>query len=260
MGNKGNVFEYMGMSFTGKKKPLRINSILDESKNTFTHIAICKADLSIVRWFDSTSCNYLAYGANSNGKEPIDLCIDQLLPGAPEANKNTMHEILDVLTSEYDTYYSFSLDYRKKFLRKMVALQLEHKKQGTGFVLRDVLLTRFLKQNPKDQPTISLSEIYQEVMDHNKNTYTHVVVQQHMPDELYDLIKKKYISFEKNGEEKTPLDLACEAFRHFTQNFNFIEANKDKFNKVRCCFFMLLNYLKLKHNQTFVQCCDKHVL
>lgn len=262
------AIEYTGFLFTGFVKPIRFDSMLDKDRNSFTHIAIRKADLTIVQWL--TDQRYLAYNANSDDKEPIDLCIEQLLPNAAEANKKTVHEILDVLTAAYDTY-AFNLDYRKKFLKKMVALQLEYKKcgthfglqDGTGFVLKDVLFTRFLIQDPKAKPTIVLSDIYHEVMDQNKNTFTHVVVQRGLPDELYELIKKEYITFEKNAEEKTPVDIAYELFRGFTQNHSSIEARKDIFTKRRCCLFMLLNYLKIKqnvNNKSFIQCCDKHMM
>ena len=174
--------------------------------------------------------------------------------------------MLDILTARYNTA-GFAMYWRKSFLSKMVLLNLENTKHETLFTLKNVLLTRFLLQAPNCCPStekpILLSEIYQTVVDKDKNSYTHILVEKKLPDKLYEFIKKDYITFATNNDDKTPLTIAQDLFQEFTQHkdaHKVIAETPNEFNRRRCCLFMLLNYIKLKKNIAFEQCCQKHTI
>src|SRR5213075_792181 len=96
------------------------------------------------------------------------------------------------------------------------------------------------------QEQLLLSTIYQQISDASGNTFTHVLVEQELSDELFEWIKQERVSFAQNKKELTPLDIALAKFRHFTQNVALIDSDKSSFEKRKCCLFMLLNYCKTK--------------
>lgn len=232
------------------------NDVFDDKKNSFLHSAIQKKDLVVLKWLiEDIQC--APYLPNSDGKEPIDLCIDQLMPDAQESNKQTAHEMLDILTAGYDKA-NFNRGHREKFLKKLVTLHLEHIKHATNFKLKDVLFSRFLRKNSA-LDSIDLSTIYQSVCDSDENGFSHILVQQHLPDMLHEFIQKNYISFEPNKEGKNPIAVAVGIFDTLLVDpQKSIENSPDIFKKSRCCLFMLLNYIKKQNNTKFEHCCHKH--
>jgi hypothetical protein len=232
------------------------NDIIDDKKNSFLHSAIQKKDLVVLQWLvESIQC--APYLPNSDGKEPIDLCIDQLMPHAEESNKQTAHEMLDILTAGYDKA-NFDREHRENFLKKLVTLHLEHTKHATNFKLKDILFSRFLRKN-STLDSIDLSAIYQSVCDSNGNGFSHILVQQHLSDMLHEFIQKNYISFKPNKEGKNPITIAEEIFETLIVDpQTSMENNPDIFKRSRCCLFMLLNYIKKQNNINFEHCCHKH--
>jgi len=254
----------MCLQITEKPNPLVYNghNIHDDQKNGFLHIAVRKADLAIVSWFLDNKCwsNF----ANTEGKEPLDLCIDQLLPHADEKNKKVAYDILDTLMIGYEKA-NLQISYRKKFLTKLIRLELEHKKNGSLFTLKNSWIKQLLA--PKDfnrfrGPTkythINLPTMYQTVTDEQKNSYAHILVKRgFLSDELYDCIQKGYISFAKNSAGNNPLDIALDSFQYCSQHSNLDSL----VSSTRCCLFMLLNYVKKQQGITdYQQCCDKHII
>ena len=251
---------------TGRPNILIYNNghgIKDDKKNGFLHIAIHKADLAIVTWLLDNKC--WTYFANAQGKEPLDLCIDKLLPTAVQKNKNVTFHILDTLMNGY-AKAGFSTDYRKKFVTKLIAWELEHKKNGTNSVLKDSWINLFITcysciKSPnklgKCYGCVYLADIYQTVTDTQENSYTHILVQQRLADQLYDFIQKGYISFTRNKENKNPLDIALEHFHYCIHN----DLDSTITKSARCCLFMLLNYVKKQQGITdYQQCCPHHTI
>lgn len=266
-------------SMTNKKSTSFLSQLLhrdvydEETGNNFLHLAVKNRDLITVKWLMNVMQHPLSI-KNVDGKEPIDFCIAQLMPNADEENKLLAHDILDIVTTGY-AKVGFDYDCRRDFLKKIVKLEFEHAKQGTNFVLKEDILKRFLGDSSATEEnvikkSIKLSEIYQEVCDEKKNTFTHILVSRSLSDQLYKFIEKNYISFLKNKENQDPLLLAQKNFievahKLFQQcapnkNFNIAEDSKEG-NEKKCCYYMLLNLQKKQdNNRDFKQCCDKHIL
>lgn len=257
---------FIAAQITGRKNILTYNNghgIRDNEQNTFFHIAIRKADLPIVTWLLNNKC--WTYEANAQRKEPLDLCIDQLLPTANNKNKQVNLNVLDTLMSGYDKG-NFCPLYRRKFITKLIILQLEHKKYNNNFILKDSWINPFTtcsyctKKNilQKCSSCIYLSDIYKTTIDTEKNTFSHILAQKQQADELYNFIQKEYISFSYNNNNQNPLNIAVENF------ISCIENDIDVTGAVsptRCCLFMLLNYIKKQQGVIdFEQCCDKHII
>lgn len=228
-----------------------ITTIHDEKNNSFIHHAVQKPDLNVATWLLKNK--YLSRYKNSDGKEPIDLCIDMLLPGAAEDNLLTARAILALLIDKNSHPGLFLNLHRKNYLEKLVALQLEHTKHNTGFKLDDTLLPSLVF----DQ--ITLPKIYQTIVDKDKNSYTHILVQKNLADMLYEFIKNNYITFATNNDGQTPLAIAQENFRQHTSPT--ILSSLASFSPTRCCILMLLNYVRKQNKVTdFQQCCEKHTI
>lgn len=240
-------------------------AVSDDKQNTFLHHAICKGDLDIVLWLLDNNCKSTL--ANSDGKTPIDTCIEQLLLSSDEDRKIVTLKILDLLSKAYEPT-DFSTACRKNCLK----LDLEHKKNDTKPTLNECLTKRLLTQEyfGTNQDIKELVTLYQTVTDQDKNTFSHILVQKHSADELYDFITKDYISFAKNSAGKNPLDIAKENFKTYvspntpsnlTQSGIITLSQAKNFNPTRCCMLMLINYVKkTKGNSNFEQCCDKHTI
>lgn len=271
---KNRLEEYKKVSFTpqymeeinaralqisGKPNLLTCNNghnIMDKENNKFLHIAVHKSDVAIVTWLMNHNC--LANRANAQHKEPFDICIEKLLPTSEEKNKKVAYDMLDIIIAGYEKR-KFKLEYRKKFITKLLTLDLEHKKMGIQFLLKDSWIQIFLKdpslRSFGPQKCLRLIDIYPTIVDREKNNYTHILIQHSLADELYDFIQKGYVSFTKNNTEKNPLDLALERFN------NTIEKNGCTASSARCCLFMLLNYVKKQQgDDKFSQCCNKHTI
>lgn len=238
--------------------------VVDEDGNTFIHSAIKAKHLYMVEWLTSVMKHPLSV-PNKDGKEPIDVCIEYLVPTAQKDGREEAYKILDVLTSGYEKV-NFDYNHRRNFLNKIVTLEFTHIQKGTDFVLKEDILQRFTKQDTPD--CIELSEIYQEVCDAEGNTYTHMLVDRHLADILYKFIEKGYITFAKNKhQKKDPLTLAVENLSEVAgrlldtcapnKDFDITKVSQEDKQK-RCCYVMLLNELKRQSNDDYKACCNKH--
>ncbi len=269
----------MYFSMTNKKNTSFLSQLLhrdvydDETGNNFLHVAIKNRDLMTVKWLINLMQHPFSM-PNIDGKEPIDFCIAQLMPGAHEEHKSEVHNMLDIVTAGYGKV-DFDYNCRRNFLKKIVKLEFEHAKHGTNFALKEDILKRFLgdisatEENVTKKP-IMLSEIYKEVSDEKGNTFTHILVSRCLSDVLYKFIEKNYISFVKNKDKQDPLLLAQKNFIEVSRalfekcapnkDFNITEDSKEN-NEKKCCYFMLLNLQKKQDNKSdFKQCCDKHII
>jgi len=238
-------------------------NVCDDEGNTFVHIAVKNNDLVMVEWLIKHMMHPFSM-PNKAGKEPIDLCIDQLQPRVQEANKEEdkkdAYKIFTTLIAGYDKIH-FNDNDQRKFLKKIVALQLEHVKHPSDLILSEDILKHFDGQN--------LPEIYQEVSDENGNTFAHILVRHHLATMLYKFIEKKHITFAKNKDLKSPLETAEEIFLEASsglfdqcienKDFNIPAIPKEDSNK-RCCYYMLLNLQKKQENKPFSQCCKEHII
>ncbi|HSC25480.1 MAG TPA: hypothetical protein VLB80_04675 [Candidatus Babeliales bacterium] len=239
-------------------RPLLNNSVRDGNWKKFLHITVQKKDEDIVTWLLNNECYTIK--SDLNYKYPLDLCINQLLPSVHNARLSAAYRIFNLLTIPAYLNKFSSVD-KKKFLQSTLLLQFKHLQALSDFRLDDNAFKRFLIGKTDDQKDIILADSYRDISDENGNNFTHILVQHHKSDELYEFIQKKYVSPAKNKDDKTPVDLALTLFQNFTQNPSSINPPSDIFNKARCCLFMLLNYAKLQNKVTnFEQCCTVHTI
>lgn len=245
--------------------------IRDEQGNTFIKVAVKKMDLPFVDW------HVTKQGAHCITRDDFNACIatcmQYLKPSktpteTDETTKNTTHEILKILTiKQGDQASIFTLrdkPCRENLIKQLILLQLKHKKRNTTFTIEDTLFTQHLTSGEDDKSPIILSDLYQTVTDKKGNTLSHIIVDLHNADELYELIKKNYVSPAANKSCKTVLDIALNHFQSFIQDpgMTFGDIYPEKINQARCCVFMLLTYIKLKQTGKLPnhQCCNKHVI
>jgi hypothetical protein len=268
-----NDMESTYFKMTNKKKFSFLSKCLhrdvcDEEGNNFVHRAAENRDIKMIEWVMRHMQRPLST-RNIAGKEPIDLCIDQLMPDAEEKHKEEVYKVFAALITGYDKS-GFDYEHRRCFLKKIVTLEFEHTKHGsTNFCLREDISKYFSGQS-SDKPVV-LSEIYKEVCDENGNTFTHMLVSHHLSDMLYKFIHKDYITFAQNQNDKmNPLTLAQNIFLKVAdnlfeqctnKNFNIATASQEDNGKnKKCCYYMLLNVCKKQQNAEFKQCCDKHII
>jgi hypothetical protein len=105
-----------------------------------------------------------------------------------------------------------------------------------------------------------LSSYYQQTIDKaDGSTFTHVFIDQGRCEELFELMKQGRSSFIQNKAGLTPIDLALQKFRHFTQDKTLIDSNDESFIRARCCLSMLINHLKyVLKDSNIIPCCEKH--
>lgn len=245
----------------------------DDQYDHFIHIAINKQDLSTVQWLYAFDGGIYPNFSNSGGKSPLCLCIDQLSPvNGIQGGKNVAaRQIFDVTLEALGknkkvagAYVAFS-KYKEMCLKNIIALQLKYKKNLYDFVVAPESLASLVSRCRRNQLTVPafISTFYKAAIDEsNGDTFTHILVAQNNPDELFEWLKQERGSFEKNKSGLTPLDVALEKCRHFTQDVSRINADKDSYDKLSCCVFILLNYIRLKKgtpDNTFGTCCDRHV-
>jgi hypothetical protein len=235
----------------------------DEKGDNFIHCAAKNRDVRVIEWAIKFMKHPLSI-PNKLGKEPIDLCIDQLMPHESENNKENAYKAFTVLADGYGIV-GFDYENRRRFLKKIVTLEFEYIKQGIPFTFKvDDVLKCFSRED------IQLSEVYQEVRDEEGNTFTHMLVSHHLPDLLYTFLINNYITLAANNNNENPLTLAQKNFLSLGHNlFEQSVLNKDfdiakisqEDNKKKCCYWMLLNLQKKKAKNTdFKQCCDKHTV
>jgi hypothetical protein len=155
----------------------------------------------------------------------------------------------------------------KTSLQKLIALQLDYKKLGKELPLKSELFLQLInfhisQEDERELAIALLSKSYQQAADEaNGETFTHLLIEQELSDELFEWIKQERVSLAKNKAGKTPVDTALERFRQFTVN-GLTTPKNDSFQKRRCCLFMLLNYCKTKSGQSakFQNCCDQHIV
>jgi hypothetical protein len=243
--------------------------VCDEEGNNFVHLGVKNKDVKMVEWTLRCMRHPLSV-LNKAGQAPIDVCIDQLMPGSDEKNKEEAYKVFAALIHDYDKI-DFDYNHRRSFLKKIVTLEFEHIKHGsTDFCLKDDISKYFAGQG-SDKPIV-LSEIYQEVCDQDGNTFTHMLVSHHLSDMLYKFIEKGYITFAANKNDKmNPVTLAQNIFLKVAdnlfeqcapnKNFNIAKAREEEHNdKKKCCYVMLLNVLRKQGNMDLKQCCGKHII
>jgi hypothetical protein len=232
--------------------------VYDENQNTYVHLGILNRHLSLIEWAIGCMTHPLTI-QNEAGKEPIDLCIDQLMPDALENNRERANAVFTTLVDGYSKI-GFDYDHRKNFLKKIIRLEFEHIKHGNPFVLKEDMLKGFAKQD------IQLSEIYQQLCDEEGNTFTHILVSHQLSDLLYNFYIKNYITFVTNKNSEDSLTLAKNNFSQagrclFEQCVPGGDVHiREEDNKKKCCYVMLLNILKKDNNADFKKCCDKHMI
>lgn len=264
-----NMDELVAMSaiITGKKhsefSSTSIHNVMDKEFNRFIHIAVQKADLPTVQWiYNNTPYNYTFFPTNKNGQSPLDLCIEQLSPDIIGEQKNTdRHKVLNATILYIGKTPNYILRYQS--LQKIINLQLSHKKNKMDFTFEPELLYYLVPQEELAQKESYLSKIYQKSADEDGNTFTHLLVGQDLPDELFQWIKQEHVSSAKNNAGQSPLDLALIRFQCSFQPYTYIPVDYlkgDVFNKRRCCLLMLLNYFNNQQLTGLQNCCDKHIV
>ncbi len=234
----------------------------DEEGDNFVHYAARNRYLNMIEWAIKCMKRPLS-SPNKAGKEPIDFCIDQLMPDASKDNKEETEKIFTALVVGYSKN-DFDYEHRRSFAKKIVALEFEHVKHGIPYLPKTDILKSFCRQD------IQLSDIYQEVCDEGGNTFTHMLVSHHLSDLLYTFLIKHYITFAVNKEKEDPLTLAQKklfevSHKHFEQciankSFDMAGVSQED-NQKKCCYYMLLNVQRKKdHNTDFKQCCEKHII
>lgn len=253
---------------TGAKYPsLPYNAIRDKDGNNFIRIAVNKMDLPIVDW------HVLKQGAHCITRKDFDYCIGQCvlqlktMVSEDLQKKNTAYNILKILGTKQGNRASiFVLNEkpcREHFIKQLILLQIKHKKYYTEFPsIEEEFIQQYTTAGDKDSSPIILKDMYQQIVNNDGNTLSHLLVNLQNADELYDLIKKHYVSPTPNKAGKTILDLALHHFQMFTQDPSNFDTYPEKVKQSRCCLFMLLKYIKLQNgiNDSNYTCCDKHVI
>ena len=254
----------MGVRITGYDRTHEIGNIADEAHNRFIHIAIEKDDLPAVQWICANP-KFIGTPINKKGQSPLDLCIEKLTPCSIDQQKDSVtHKILYALIERTAKVCSPVNPYKTACLKKITALHLAYKQASHELDLTPELIRCLISAEKLAEEQAFLSTIYQETTDADGNTFTHVLVEKELADELFDWIKQGRVSFAKNKAQLTPVDTALANFRFFTQNVALIDGNTTSFARKKCCLFMLLNYLKIKSGQAanthFNHCCSNHIV
>lgn len=249
----------MSSSITGHKNSEYIHSVKDDEGNSILTIAIGKIDLPTTHWLIEQGNT--KHHSNKDYYDYVGLCVKQISSGANDTTRITAYNILKTVVEPYKAR-NMDKKWRKYFIKEMIALQLQHKKNRTDFIIEEDLLTPFLTQEPQNNnATISLAAMYQKVTDEDKNTLTHIVINLADIDELEKLIRKDYVSPLKNNDNFDALQLATQNFQKFSQHTSLFDSDTTQAMNTRCCYFLLLNYMlkKRKENVADCFCCPKHV-
>ena len=248
--------------------------IKDEDQNCFMHIATKKSDVPLVEWLFLQGDKNFVY-VNADQEYPLDICIKQLLPTVIDSGTKS-RQIFNLMVphiaklSKYDKF-------KQLCLKKIIALQLKHKRCNSNFAIDKELLQSLVPQALLAQQPSVLSLIYKETIDETDgSTLSHILVEQENPDELYELAKADQISWLKNKNGFNSFDIAAERFREAIQDIALVGANAESITKRGCCLYILMHYLRnaeiKKYDskqglfygdlsvQDFGNCCEKHVL
>ena len=253
----------MGNLMTGYNCVADLHCTKDQEQSGFLQHAIKKIDLPVVQWL--ITHENIKYHSHKESIDFVTICTQQLLPDMQEDKKTTAYNILKTIIEPYKTSDTPHW-WREFYIKKMIVLQLEHTKKRTNFTIEEALLTPFLQQDSPDANTsILLSNMYQQVVEKEcGNTLSHIIVNNHDADELYKLIHKDYVSSIENKEGMTALALAFIQHRASTQNPPLLDVYPEVSKLSRCCYFMLLKYIKSKKStQEFEDapnCCEKHTI
>ncbi|HLW73011.1 MAG TPA: hypothetical protein VKR54_03100 [Candidatus Babeliales bacterium] len=253
----------MGNLMTGHDCVADLHCTQNEDKNGFLQCAIKKVDLPVVQWL--IAHENVKYHSPTESINFVTLCTEQLLPDKPEAKRTNAYTILKTITEPYKTSNTAHW-WREFYIKKIIELQLEHKKKRTNFTIDEALVTPFLQQDsPDTDAPIFLSNMYQQVVEKESgNTLSHIIVNNHDADELYKLIHKDYVSSIENKDGMTTLDLAFKQHSASTQNVSLLDLEPEVSRLNRCCYFMLLKYIKSKKSaQEFddaPNCCERHTI
>ncbi len=242
--------------------------IKDEDRNCFIHIAVKKSDISLVEWLfmhGDKNCVYI----NSDQEYPLDLCIKQLLPTAIDSGSKS-RQIFDLLVPHIAKQPVDYDEFKQLCLKKIIGLQLAHRKVNSNFVIDKELLQSLVPQVLLTQQPSVLSVLYKETIDETDgNTLSHILVEQENPDELYELAKADQISWIKNKNGLNAFDIAGTKFRDAIDDIAFVGVNNvaESISKKGCCLYILMHYLRnleIKNGAVDVAelnpCCDKHIL
>jgi len=237
----------------------------DDQGNHFIHIGVERGHKGVVETLAGMRAHATTM-RNNNGETALDVCIKKM--PADKGYSPTQLEILEVLLYRTAHLSRQKEEYKavlEASLKKVVLLQLDYKKLGKELPLRVDHLLKLIKFNAskeekeKELAIALLSKSYQHAADEaNGETFTHVLVQQELPDELFEWIKQERVSLAENNAGKTAVDIALERFRQVA--LKSPARGNDSFTNKRCCLFMLLKYCHIKNGTNFNNCCDKHVL
>jgi len=253
-----------------------IYTVRTDEGNDFFHVATQKIDVPTIQWLyeniEQHRPRLLISGAtqlNGCSQTPFDLCINQLQPY--ETCPSQLKNVFEILKSTINhiaqvshSIFFYLEEYKEECLKKIIALQLAHKQINSTCIIPQELLDALIPDKKRSQQPPLITTLYQAAANKvSGDTFTHFIVEQENPDELFEWIQQGRVSCVKNNAGFSPLDLALNKFRNFTQNPHLIDLTSTGFNNTRCCLFMLLNYYRLKSEQTeryFDQCCDKHII
>lgn len=255
--------------------------IQDENNNSFIHIATEKKDIATVAWLLVQGDKNFTY-MNAGQQYPLDICIKQLLPLSADASGEFLatdssadschiiksRQIFDVMVSHI-TRLSESEGFKKTCLKKIIELQLKHKRCRSNFAMDNELLQSLVSQEPLAQQPSILSSIYKEAVDDTDgSTLSYILVEQENPDELYELAQADQISWIKNKKDgRNSFDLAKEKFFKAIKEIGLAIEDKELIERTGCCLYILMHCLRnedIKNGAANVpylgNCCDKHVL
>jgi hypothetical protein len=239
--------------------------IKDEDKNCFMHIATKKSDVPLIEWLcvqGDKNCVYV----NADQEYPLDICIKQLLPTVIDSGAKS-RQIFDLMVPHIAKLSEYG-EFKQLCLKKIIALQLKHKRCNSNFAIDKELLQLLASQTLLAQQPSVLSIIYKETIDETDgSTLSHILVEQENPDELYELAKADQISWLKNNNGLNSFDIAAARFREAIQDITLVGTNSESITKRGCCLYILMHYLRnaeIKNGAANIQdlgnCCEKHVL
>lgn len=243
------------IAITGANYKHYVRDIQNEDGNTFLHIAVKKQDLCFINQMLS---HFSTMHTNNQGKTPFDLILDQLKPNTSSSRNNNQLRILESLAGRI-AKKAYLEQNKIDCLKKIIALELScraYPDPTFSFVPSQELLLKLVPTTNEPDAQSFLSQIYQQTIDKSTgNTFGHIFIQQEDPESLLELVKANRISQLPNKENLNILNYALQAFRKFTSSSTHIDTNSEKFQRARCCFFILYNYFKKDSTSS---CCEKH--
>lgn len=242
--NISELIEY-NMSITGSIDIIKqlLLDIKYEYDNHITHIAIKYADVDLIQCLlkhGIINCIHM----NTKEEYPLDICIKQLLPTVMDTGERA-RQIFDFLIPHIATLPEKYDPFKYRCLKKIIALQLNHKKHNNDFFVDENLLQILVPQQLRTQPTPTLFLLRKEIVDDvDGNTWSHILVEQENADTLYELGLMNQISWRKNKHGHTVFDIATRRFQEAIKSIGVVGADEESFNRRKCCFFVISNCLR----------------